>query len=743
MKSVQTASMKHHFLVCCCILLMSGSLYPQGFADEQWFATFSNYVHSDIKSMLKTSNNEFVVVGTTQSLAMKGPDIWMGKISNNLRLQWHKTFRDDNDFVVNKVVQTLDGQYAILVSVYGQQKENCRTYVLKTDQSGRLLWDKHHTTHTWVEAMDMIATTDGGFLLAGHVKSNPNSPFRYAWIAKLNEKGIMEWNTPFDLFDIANFESVIEVKDGFLLQGNIAVSSNQNNMDAWLVKINQEGDPIWEKTYGSYGNDEACHLIATKDGGYAFCGYTTSNGQGKKDAWIVKTDAKGELQWEKTHGTLSDEYAKSIIQLDDKSFVFTGSTQNSYYNGLDAWTVWTDEYGEKLGEQFYGGKGDDEAYDLILVKKDELVMAGYTTSETNSYYHEPFIVNYKIRFNVEQLAQEDVGLNNNVMAVSSASTTASPSSESRDFIKTPFPPPIPTPQKNSMNLKPLSASSKEFSKASLRYNPSNTPATHHNPILTYKVPNLHLLSIGTNPPDLEYTEKDAIDFAQMFKNQGNQLGAGNKLFNYVQAEKLTGERASIKNIEAAIEGLHQKAVEGYISPNDVLILFISAHGFLYENKLRIQASDYDYRSPKTTSIDYENLLKDLDLLDCKKILFIDACHSASPNADYAAKASVSVVNNAIQKISRTKNGLAVITSSDVEEQSYEDRNAKNGFFTKALLEGLKGFADYDKNDIISLTELFTFVQHRVPVIVGKHTKQRQNPQMVRNDLGDLPIYVVK
>ncbi|MFK7907109.1 MAG: hypothetical protein AB8B69_18380, partial [Chitinophagales bacterium] len=68
---------------------------------------------------------------------------------------------------------------------------------------------------------------------------------------------------------------------------------------------------------------------------------------------------------------------------------------------------------------------------------------------------------------------------------------------------------------------------------------------------------------------------------------------------------------------------------------------------------------------------------------------------------------------------------------------------KNGFFTKALLQGLKGEADYNKNNIVNLEELFTFVQQRVPAMVGIHTKQRQNPKMVRNDLGDLPIYVVK
>jgi len=538
---------------------------------------------------------------------------------------------------------------------------------------------------------------------------------------------------------MAGFESVIEVKDGFLIQGNIAVNSKPNNMDAWLMKVNHSGDPIWEKTYGSYAKDEASKVIATRDGGYAFCGYTNSAGQGNKDAWLVKTDAMGELQWEKTHGSYANECARALVQMSDRTFVFTGSTQNSFNNSYDAWTVWTDEEGEKLGEQFFGGKGDDEAYDLLLGTKDELIMAGYSTSNANDFYHEPFMVNYKVRFDME-LSQEDVGADK--MTVS---TVALDSNNHQD-LKKPSPPLKRAPLYEKTNSTSKAVSPRKLSAASLRYKPdtySRPPSKPAAPLFTYKIPNLHILSIGTNPPDLEYTEKDAIDFANVFKNQGNQLGAGNKLFNEAQTVKLTGRQASIKNIQAAIEGLQAKSKEGYIAPNDVLILFISAHGFLYDNKLRIQASDYDYRSPKTTSIDYDLLLKQLEEIPCKKVLFIDACHSASPNADYAAKASVSVVNGAIKKISMTQQGLAVITSSDVEEQSYEDRNAKNGFFTKALLEGLKGFADYDKNDIVSLTELFTFVQHRVPVIVGKHTKQRQNPQMVRNDLGDLPIYVVK
>lgn len=654
--------------------------------------------------MLKTKDDHFVVVGTTQSESMKGPDIWIGKISDKPRLQWSRTLRNNNDFVVNKIVPTSDKQYAILASAYGKEKENCRSYVFKVDKEGQKIWEQHYSTYAWEEAVDMIATTDGGFLIGGHIKSNVTSPLYYAWIAKLDSKGIMQWNSVFDLFDMGAVQSLIEVKDGFVLQGNIAVDRQPNNTDAWLIKVNHSGNSIWEKTYGDYGKEEGFHLIPTRDGGFAFCGYTTSTGEGKKDAWLVKTNAKGELQWEKTFGTYNSEYANRMLQLDNNSFVLTGSAKSHLNNSMDAWMVWTDEEGEKLGEQFHGGLGDDEAYDLLNKGEDELVMVGYSTSKTNSYYHEPFIANYKMRFDID-FQQQDVNFDNPLASVSAARSFSTSN--------------VPT--------KPVTFSN------------FDTPT----PAFTFRVPDLHVLSIGTNPPDLDYTEKDAIDFANVFKNQGNKIGAGNKLFNDVQTVKLIGEDANTQNIKMAVEALQRKTLEGAVKPNDVVIIFISAHGFLLENRLRIQASDYNYNSPKATSIRYDELLEDLELIDCKKILFIDACHSASPNADYAAKASVGVVNNAIHQISQTKRGLTVITSSNTEEQSYEDRKAKNGFFTKALIQGLKGEADYNTNDIITLTELFTFVQQRVPTMVGLHTKQRQNPQMIRNDLGDLPIYVTK
>ena len=73
----------------------------------------------------------------------------------------------------------------------------------------------------------------------------------------------------------------------------------------------------WSKTYGGAGDDEAMCVIQTDDGGYAVAGYTNSSGVGGFDAWLVKTDAYGNVQWDKTYGGTGIDKAFKVIQTND------------------------------------------------------------------------------------------------------------------------------------------------------------------------------------------------------------------------------------------------------------------------------------------------------------------------------------------------------------------------------------------------------------------------------------------
>ena len=115
----------------------------------------------------------------------------------------------------------------------------------------------------------------------------------------------------------------------------------------------------WNKTYGGSGNDEARCVIQTSDGGYLLAGYTNSSGAGGYDALIIKTDANGNVQWNKTYGGTKDDRAFRIIETSDGNYAFAGTmgkVESSYFH--EEWLVKIDSSGNKLWEQTYMGLSD-------------------------------------------------------------------------------------------------------------------------------------------------------------------------------------------------------------------------------------------------------------------------------------------------------------------------------------------------------------------------------------------------
>jgi len=251
-------------------------------------------------------------------------------------------------------------------------------------------------------------------------------------------------------------------------------------------------------------------------------------------------------------------------------------------------------------------------------------------------------------------------------------------------------------------------------------------------------PNIHLLAVGTET-NLAYTMEDAKDFANLFKTQGQQMGG--QLFNEIDIHTITGVAASATAIKEAIERLETKFKTGRIGQKDVIVLYLSSHGFLdNQRQLRIQGDDYDPGAWRTTSVSYErDIIEVLSEIPCKKLIFIDACHSGG-----GEKGTDVDIKYQIEQLNSTLQGVTTMVSSSGGEISYEDDQWQNGAFTEAIVEGLLQYrADTDGNYTITINELWQYVRNRVPVLVMNHKNKTQHPQLLSNELGDLPIYYVK
>lgn len=146
--------------------------------------------------------------------------------------------------------------------------------------------------------------------------------------------------------------AVVETSDGGFALAGYTNSSGAGGKDFWLVKTDENGTMEWNQTYGGTGNDEAHALVETSEGGYALAGYTESVGAGADDFWLVKTDELGNMVWNQTYGGTGDEQAYSVVETSDRGYALAGSIHNS--SGPDGmWLVKTDEFGNLEWNQTY------------------------------------------------------------------------------------------------------------------------------------------------------------------------------------------------------------------------------------------------------------------------------------------------------------------------------------------------------------------------------------------------------
>jgi hypothetical protein len=177
-------------------------------------------------------------------------------------------------------------------------------------------------------------------------------------------------------------EAICALPDGgSLVAGNTrstdgGVFGNHGGTDIWLVNLNSVGNVQWKKAYGGSGNDDVYSIQQTRDRGYAMAGKALSNNwdvsgnHGDYDAWVVKLDSIGAIQWQKCFGGTGWEEAKSIKPTNDGGYVFTGFatsvdgdlTQNK--GSFDLWVVKLDSAGNIEWQRTYGGSGEDLGYSI-------------------------------------------------------------------------------------------------------------------------------------------------------------------------------------------------------------------------------------------------------------------------------------------------------------------------------------------------------------------------------------------
>jgi len=216
------------------------------------------------------------------------------------------------------------------------------------------------------------------------------------WGHKLDTNGNLEWRRYFGGTNNDRVYQVIEAQDGGLLlvgaseSNDFDVTDSRGSYDFWAVRIDLQGNLLWEQSYGGSEIDIAYAATATSDGGYLLAGDTRSNDLditdfiGSADVWLVKIDDQGNMQWQKTLGGSNFESARAIVSYNQGYAITGGSrsadgdlTSNAGQN--DIWVATIDSNGNILAQQSLGGNNQDFGYG-IAAYQNGLIITGDTQS---------------------------------------------------------------------------------------------------------------------------------------------------------------------------------------------------------------------------------------------------------------------------------------------------------------------------------------------------------------------------
>ncbi len=152
------------------------------------------------------------------------------------------------------------------------------------------------------------------------------------------------------------------------------------NGDHYLIKMDLDGNVLWERNYGGVATDEGAAIHATNDGHLILAGATQSTGNGMKDIHLLKLNQNGDVIWEKTIGGSADDTPISVIETSDNSFCIAGTTESYGAGSRDIYLVWIDQNGSTIREKHFGGSDIDGSTELLELENKELMLYGYTAN---------------------------------------------------------------------------------------------------------------------------------------------------------------------------------------------------------------------------------------------------------------------------------------------------------------------------------------------------------------------------
>lgn len=235
----------------------------------------------------------FLITGSTSSYGFGSTDMLLLKMDGDGNVLWYKTFGDKNeDKGKDLVLSSTSNIYVYGWSrAYGNGKGEY--YLVKTDSEGNVISEHFYGGNKNGDVSSLLLLSDGSLIMAGWFYVDMLNKIQ-GYLFNVNTNGEIIWETSIGGTDNDYAFDIKETKDGFIIAGQ-TYSFDIEGGDCYLVKTDKKGEVVWQRVFGRKKKDGAYSVASVDyDGGYTLCGYSLAVDEGGlNDIYVIKTDSQG------------------------------------------------------------------------------------------------------------------------------------------------------------------------------------------------------------------------------------------------------------------------------------------------------------------------------------------------------------------------------------------------------------------------------------------------------------------
>ncbi len=364
-------------LLACLVCTNCEEIEYTYITEKTYIRTFGGIDNERGFSIQQTSDGGYIIAGDTRSYSAGYVDAWLIKTDASGNLVWSKTLGGDEPDYGRDVQQTSDNGYIISGYTHSFGVEGRDVWLTKTDVAGDIIWTKTFGGSDTDAGFATQQTSDGGYIITGDTRSY-GAGGRDIWLIRTDALGDTIWTKTIGGISTDRAYSVQQTSDGgYIITG--LTDSFSNYFDLWIIKTDASGNIVWDKTFGGSREDCGLSVQQTSDMGYIVTGYTGSYGSGQSDVWLIKINAFGDSAWAKTFGGTDYDGGKSVQQTSDGGYILTGFIDSNDSECLgNLWLIKTDAYGDTLWTRIFGGSDSEWGSSVKQTSDGGYIITGYT-----------------------------------------------------------------------------------------------------------------------------------------------------------------------------------------------------------------------------------------------------------------------------------------------------------------------------------------------------------------------------